>query len=706
LPVRLRTRPLRNQPLVSVVIPCYDHGDFLVECIDSVLAQTYPSIEIIVVDDASVDAATRSVLNSLADRAGITVIRLVENVGPSAARQRGVDVASGRYILPVDADNRLTPDAVSGLVLQIQESGEQVGFVYPNQTFFGMRNEVAMAPAYNLDLLLENNYCDTSCLIDRDLFDAGARYGEELRWAHEDWDFALSLAERDVRGVPASGRFLEVRKSGFTRSDLVSRSGRSEASITSRHELLYGHRAVVKARWAPALSIIAADPIDDREEARQRLRHGLHAQTCIDAEVILRDDTRWWHDGQGPNVRRVAAAHDESAGAAVATGLGMARGRFVMVVRGSVDELFADTTVVEKALRLLQASVADAPIGFACAEPGIPAFAPLGRERDVSDTAVALGWPVRLLGDRGMSIDACDPLVAIAATLAACTTTPMTWRQLPLRRAVRRTSRAAGTTRSETAPGYLAGGRRQRLAAAEGKEWDARLQRTPLLRESGHPQPDREPWRPPLTQVLYRHIDHSGTSYTVSLQASSPPSHALDYALGCLHDYRHPGAQELVISDGPNYRLVPAGEERRAGEYLLGHVEGIPFALLDPLFIARHRVTGQQVLVCGDDDPLLPAVDLLTHVGFIEPHPLRPRSGPRGTHEAEALRQLAATPVAQPQAPAPEQRPSVTPEPAPERDRPVARWMVRRLTGYPRAYSVARSAYRAITPRDRGDRSD
>ncbi len=698
VPVRMRTRPHRDQPLVSVVIPCYDNGDFLLECIDSVLAQTYPIVEIIVVDDASVDAATRSVLDAITDRGDITVIRLGENAGPSAARQRGIDAANGRYILPVDADNRLTPEAVTGLVLQIQESGEQVGFVYPNQVFFGMRNEVAMAPAYNVDLLLENNFCDTSCLIDRDIFDAGVRYGEELRWAHEDWDFALSLAERDIRGVPASGRFLEVRKSGFTRSDLVSRSGRSDASIISRHPMLYGRRASVKSRWSPALSIIAADPIDDRDEARQRLREGLHSQTCLDAEVILRDDTWWWQDAQGPNVRRVAAAHDESPGAAVATGLGVARGRSVMVVRGSIDELFADSTVVEKTLQLLDEGVAWESIGFACVGADVPAFAPLGRERIASDIAVALAWPVRLLGDRGLTIDASDPLTAIAATFAEFSAAPTTWRQLPLRRAARFISGAVTMPRSEAAPGHFADSRRKRLSEAAAKEWDARMNRTPQLRR---PQHGGEPWRPPLTQVLYRHIDHSGTSYTFSMQRSPPPSHALDYTLGCLHDYRYPGAQELVVSVGPNYQLVPAGEERQSGEYLLGHVEGIPFALLDPLFIARHRVTGQQVLVCGDDDPLLPAVDLITHLGFIEPHPLRPRSGPRGSHLAEALRQLAATRLVPPQAPVPELGPSAGTDPEP--DRRVARWVVRRLTRYPHAYAVARSAYRAVTPHGRGD---
>jgi glycosyltransferase involved in cell wall biosynthesis len=689
-PLLMRTRPVRDQPPVSVVIPCFEHGTFLVECIDTVRAQTYPNIEIIVVDDASEDDATLTVLDDLARCADLRVIRLAENLGPGSARQRGIDEATGRYILPVDADNRLTADAVASLVLQLQESGEQVGFIYPNQTFFGMRNDAATSPSYNLDLLLEHNYCDTSCLIDREVFTAGVRYGEDLRWVHEDWDFALAMAERRVRGAPARGRFLEVRKSGFTRSDLLTRAARSEATIRARHPALYGDRLGIKSRWSPALSIIAADPIDDLDEARRRLRQGLRAQTCTDAEVILRDDAWWPRDGAGPCVRRVAASHDESPGAAIATGLGMARGKYLMVVRGSIDQLFLDCAVIEKTLRLLAGGAAGGgTVGFLDRGRDVPAFAPLGSKLTHGEGPAGVAWPASLVGDHTVAVVGPDPVATICVALTRVTGSQISWRQLPLSRQ-RRVVESGSKRGSRATVARLAGGRQQAITAQERIERDGRLSRSPLLDEqsvSASRVRDFESWHPALTRVLYRHIHTSGISYTVTLDHSPPPHHVFDYALGCLSNCRQNGAPELVLSDGPNYRTVATHEARREDEYSLGYVETVPFALLDSIFVARHRVTGQQVLVSGDDDPLVADVDLTSHLGFIEPYPLRPRRAPWATHEAAVIRELGRlkAPVG---------------EPTPSR---VARQVATRLVKYPTVYAMARRAYRLTIRRQRAE---
>jgi glycosyltransferase involved in cell wall biosynthesis len=685
-PLLTRTRSVRDQPLVSVVIPCFQHGTFLLECIDSVTAQTYPHIEIIIVDDASDDEVTSTVLDDLARRAEVRVIRLTENVGPGSARQRGIDEARGRYILPVDADNRLTDGAVASLVVQLQESGERVGFIYPNQTFFGMRDDAATSPSYNLDLLLENNYCDTSCLIDREIFTAGVRYGDDLRWVHEDWDFALALAERRVRGAPARGRFLEVRKSGFTRSDLLMRAARSEATIRARHPALYNNRMAIKSRWSPALSIIAADPIDDLDEARRRLREGLLAQTCTDAELILRDDAWWPRDGAGPCVRRVAALHDESRGAAIATGLGMARGKYLMVVRGSVDQLFLDCAVIEKALRLLAGAAGGGPVGFLHCGSEVPAFAPLASDLANGEGPLGVAWPASLVGDHTVALVDADPLASICADLTRVTGSQISWRQLPLSRQ-RRAGESGPTRGSQATVARLAGGWQHALAEGERIERDARVSRPPLLVEQSVSRPlrDFQSWHPSLTRILYRHVHGSGSSYAVTFDQSPPPHYVFDYALGCLGTCRQNGAPELVLRDGPNYRTVAGHEERQEDEHLLGYVEAVPFALLDSIFVARHRATGQQVLVSGDDDPLLADVDLTAHLGFIEPYPLRPRPGPWANHEAVAIRELARL-----RAPAGEPIPNG-----------FARQVATRLLEYPTAYAVARRVYRLTIRKQR-----
>jgi len=93
--------------LVSVVIPCHNYGRFLAAAIESVLAQQYSPIELIVVDDGSTDE-TLAVASRYHD------LRYIHqrNLGASAARNRGLEAASGEFILFLDADDELTPDAI------------------------------------------------------------------------------------------------------------------------------------------------------------------------------------------------------------------------------------------------------------------------------------------------------------------------------------------------------------------------------------------------------------------------------------------------------------------------------------------------------------------------------------------------------------------------------------------------------------------
>jgi glycosyltransferase involved in cell wall biosynthesis len=99
--------PLKDQPLVSVVIPCYEQAHFLGEAIESVLSQTCPRHEIIVVDDGSTDN-TSEVASSYP---GIRLVRQ-ENQGLSKARNAGIRSSKGEYLVFLDADDRLIPEAL------------------------------------------------------------------------------------------------------------------------------------------------------------------------------------------------------------------------------------------------------------------------------------------------------------------------------------------------------------------------------------------------------------------------------------------------------------------------------------------------------------------------------------------------------------------------------------------------------------------
>ena len=103
------------EPLISVIIPVYNSELYLKECLDSVINQTYKKIEIICVDDGSTDHAL-DILNFYQKKDSRIKVFTQENSGPSAARNKALDMAKGDYISFVDSDDFLKPDTYSTLI--------------------------------------------------------------------------------------------------------------------------------------------------------------------------------------------------------------------------------------------------------------------------------------------------------------------------------------------------------------------------------------------------------------------------------------------------------------------------------------------------------------------------------------------------------------------------------------------------------------
>ncbi|PZG20285.1 glycosyl transferase [Micromonospora craterilacus] len=100
-----------NPSLVSVIVPNYNYARALHLCLDSLRAQTYPRLEIIVVDDCSTDDSV-----AVAEAHGARVVRTPSNSGPAAARNLGAEVAEGEILFFVDSDVAARPDAVANAV--------------------------------------------------------------------------------------------------------------------------------------------------------------------------------------------------------------------------------------------------------------------------------------------------------------------------------------------------------------------------------------------------------------------------------------------------------------------------------------------------------------------------------------------------------------------------------------------------------------
>ncbi|MEW1779232.1 bifunctional glycosyltransferase family 2 protein/CDP-glycerol:glycerophosphate glycerophosphotransferase [Streptomyces sp. NPDC086777] len=129
-------------PRFSVIVPAYQVQAYLSECLDSVLSQSYPDLELIAVDDCSPDACGTIIDEYAARDARVKALHLAENQGLGGARNAGMAQARGDYLLFLDSDDTLTPDALRAIADRIKETGDPDVLVYDYaRTFWTGRAE-------------------------------------------------------------------------------------------------------------------------------------------------------------------------------------------------------------------------------------------------------------------------------------------------------------------------------------------------------------------------------------------------------------------------------------------------------------------------------------------------------------------------------------------------------------------------------------
>ena len=116
------------EPLVTVIIPSYNHERYISHSIESVVSQTYKNLDLIVIDDGSQDESVK-IINNLADKYNFKVIAR-ENRGLSKTLNEGISLAIGRYICFLASDDYFLPHRVKNAVLQLEKSDNRVAMVY------------------------------------------------------------------------------------------------------------------------------------------------------------------------------------------------------------------------------------------------------------------------------------------------------------------------------------------------------------------------------------------------------------------------------------------------------------------------------------------------------------------------------------------------------------------------------------------------
>ncbi len=183
----------QNKPLVSIVIPVYNHAPEALTCLKSLERQTYQPFEVIIADDGSTDdLATR--ISQIRSQIAFPFIfvRFTENRGAPAARNEGFKHVAGKYVLFLDADIELVPTAIEKMVSCL-EADPNVDFAYGS---FRLGWKRFVYEPFDSAKIKRRNDIPTTSLVRRDKFPGS----DESLKKFQDWDVWLTMIERGSRG--------------------------------------------------------------------------------------------------------------------------------------------------------------------------------------------------------------------------------------------------------------------------------------------------------------------------------------------------------------------------------------------------------------------------------------------------------------------------------------------------------------------------
>lgn len=192
---------------ISIIVPTYNHQDYIADALDSILAQTVKPHEVIVINDGSQDHTLE-----IAQKYPFKIINQV-NKGLSSARNTGIMNATGDYILPFDSDDILKENCIEEITKAIEETGADV--VSPSLKEFGTRNtEIILMPNPTLeDFKIANRiaYCSA---IKRDVLLEVGGYSPRMDLGYEDYALWFDLLSRGkiIKTIPQVLLLYRVKK--------------------------------------------------------------------------------------------------------------------------------------------------------------------------------------------------------------------------------------------------------------------------------------------------------------------------------------------------------------------------------------------------------------------------------------------------------------------------------------------------------------
>ena len=253
----------RSEIAVSVVIPCYNQGEYILEAISSVEACQNRVYEILVINDCSTEILTIKILDYLRDN-GYLVIDHQSNQGLAETRNTGIAKARGKYILPLDSDNKIRPEYIPKAI-EILDKNSEIGIVYGNPEYFGERTGVWSVPEFNINKIAARNYIDACAVYRKQVWSECGGYDPKIpdKLGYEDWDFWLGAAEKGWQFYHVNEVLFDYR---VRSNSMVSACRIPENHARLVHYICSKHLGIYTTNFASILAEKDAELL--REESR------------------------------------------------------------------------------------------------------------------------------------------------------------------------------------------------------------------------------------------------------------------------------------------------------------------------------------------------------------------------------------------------------------------------------------------------------
>jgi glycosyltransferase involved in cell wall biosynthesis len=228
-----------SHPIISVVVPCYNYGHFLEECLNSVLAQTFKNWECIVIDNASTDN-TAQISKQFSQNDSRFHSLHYTSPGVALARNFGAEASKGKYLLFLDADDKIAATYLEK-ALAAFENKPGIKLVYCEAQLFGASSGKWKLPAYSYrNLLIENVIFCTALIHKEDFLKAGG-FSADLKEGFEDWDLWIRFLQDGAGVLKLTDVLFFYRIRSNSRNHSLDREKQVQLrkTIFNRHKEIY-----------------------------------------------------------------------------------------------------------------------------------------------------------------------------------------------------------------------------------------------------------------------------------------------------------------------------------------------------------------------------------------------------------------------------------------------------------------------------------